>query len=140
MSHDDLLYRLLADARPVALPRALAEQLLRSLAGRGVSRVTGPRLSVQPPLLELTAILNNDGRGAISKHLLSPNYRQKGFSELRGSCTKRTSQNAVKAKFGELSLGEVGCIVYVRPPARRCRSLDLASKFGRLRFAPLPLS
>ena len=28
MSHDDLLYRLLADARPAALPRALAEQLL----------------------------------------------------------------------------------------------------------------
>ena len=27
-----------------------------------------------------------------------------------------------------------------RPPARRCRSLDLASKFGRLRFAALPLS
>src|SRR5215208_6866444 len=27
-----------------------------------------------------------------------------------------------------------------RPPARRCRSLDLASKFGRLRFAPLPFS
>jgi hypothetical protein len=29
VSHDDLLYRLLADARPAALPRALAEQLLR---------------------------------------------------------------------------------------------------------------
>jgi hypothetical protein len=28
LSHDDLLYRLLADARPAALPRALAEQLL----------------------------------------------------------------------------------------------------------------
>ena len=27
-SHDDLLYRLLADSRPAALPRALAEQLL----------------------------------------------------------------------------------------------------------------
>jgi hypothetical protein len=29
--HDDLLYRLLADARPAALPRALAEQLLQSV-------------------------------------------------------------------------------------------------------------
>ncbi len=27
-----------------------------------------------------------------------------------------------------------------RPPARRCRSLDLASRFGRLRFAALPPS
>jgi hypothetical protein len=33
VSHDYLLYRLLADARPAAVPRALAEQLLRSLAG-----------------------------------------------------------------------------------------------------------
>ena len=32
-----------------------------------------------------------------------------------GTGAMRTSQNAVKAKFGELSLGEVGCIVYVRP-------------------------
>jgi hypothetical protein len=32
VSHDDLLYRLLADARPAALPRALAEQFLQSLA------------------------------------------------------------------------------------------------------------
>jgi len=31
VSHDDLLYRLLADALPAALPRAPAEQLLQSL-------------------------------------------------------------------------------------------------------------
>ncbi|CAA9535325.1 MAG: hypothetical protein AVDCRST_MAG05-4819 [uncultured Rubrobacteraceae bacterium] len=39
-----------------------------------MSLVTGPRLSVQPPLREVTAILDNDGGGAISKHLLSPNH------------------------------------------------------------------
>jgi hypothetical protein len=50
VSHDDLLYRLPADARLAALPRALAERFLQSLAGRAVGRVTGPRLSVQPPL------------------------------------------------------------------------------------------
>src|SRR5215204_218452 len=38
--------------------------------------------------------------------------------------------------FGQ-SLCETGS---KEAPARRCRSLDLASKFGRLRFAALPLS
>ena len=39
MRHDDLLYRLLADARPAALPRALAEQLFQSVGWRAVSPV-----------------------------------------------------------------------------------------------------
>ena len=50
----------------------------------------------------------------------------------------RTSENAQKAKFAEFLLCQTGS--KERPPARRCRSLNIASKFGRLRFAALPLS
>jgi hypothetical protein len=31
----------------------------------------------------LTVISNNDGGGAISKHLLSPNYRQSDLPDIR---------------------------------------------------------
>jgi hypothetical protein len=70
VSHDDLLYRLLADARPAALLRALAEQLLQSvgwLSSESDHLTLEPGGDLEPPLTEwgcLSVAVGPDAAGS----------------------------------------------------------------------------
>src|SRR5215208_1034847 len=119
----------------------------------------GSGMSVAPQLIE-------GGRAQSLNRSIYSYPRWTSVCASSGYAWERTSENAVKTKFtparSEESWQAVATCYRLsqeyrdpfvlpsnsgrasgrgyRPPARRCRSLDLASKFGWLRFAPLPFS